>query len=73
MWFGRYVAVGDSQTEGLWDGEESGGLVGFADRLGAVLDFPSPGLAHANPAVRGRRIRDVLDEQLPQALACNRI
>ncbi|BBY42568.1 lysophospholipase [Mycolicibacterium celeriflavum] len=67
--YSRYVAVGDSQTEGLWDGDESGGLVGFADRLAASLDSHYPGLAYANLAVRGRRIRDVLDEQLPQAMA----
>ncbi|MGE2721933.1 SGNH/GDSL hydrolase family protein [Mycolicibacterium celeriflavum] len=67
--YSRYVAIGDSQTEGLWDVDESGPLVGFADRLAAILDAQQPGLAYANLAVRGRRIRDVLDEQLPQALA----
>jgi lysophospholipase L1-like esterase len=65
----RYVALGDSQTEGLWDGDDSAGLQGFADRLAAELDALHPGLAYANLAVRGRRIRDVLDEQLPAALA----
>lgn len=65
----RYVAIGDSQTEGLWDLDDSGALVGFADRLAAILDALHPGLAYANLAVRGRRIRDVLDDQLPQALA----
>jgi lysophospholipase L1-like esterase len=65
----RYVAIGDSQTEGLWDGDESVGLMGFADRLAAMLDSHYPGLTYANLAVRGRRIRDVLDDQLPQALA----
>lgn len=67
--YSRYVAVGDSQTEGLWDVDDSGGLVGFADRLASVLDSHHPGLAYANLAVRGRRIRHVLDDQLPQALA----
>ena len=66
--YSRYVAIGDSQTEGLWDIDDSGSLVGFADRLAGILDFHHPGLAYANLAVRGRRIRDVLDEQLPQAL-----
>ena len=65
----RYVAIGDSQTEGLWDGNDSVGIVGFADRLAAMLDSLHPGLQYANLAVRGRRIRDVLDDQLPQALA----
>jgi lysophospholipase L1-like esterase len=65
----RYVALGDSQTEGLWDGDETGGLIGFADRLAARLDALYPGLQYANLAVRGRRIADVLDDQLPQALS----
>jgi lysophospholipase L1-like esterase len=65
----RYVAIGDSQTEGLWDGDDSVGLIGFADRLAAIVDSHHPGLTYANLAVRSRRIRDVLDEQLPQALA----
>jgi lysophospholipase L1-like esterase len=66
--YSRYVAIGDSQTEGLWDGDESVGLVGFADRLAVILDSHYPGLTYANLAVRGNRIRDVLDEQLPAAL-----
>ncbi|HEV7850920.1 MAG TPA: SGNH/GDSL hydrolase family protein [Mycobacterium sp.] len=64
----RYVALGDSQTEGLWDGDDSDGIVGFADRLAAMLDELSPGLQYANLAIRGRRIRDVLIDQLPLAL-----
>ena len=65
----RYVAIGDSQTEGLWDGDDSVGILGFADRLAAMLDALHPGLRYANLAMRGRRIRDVLDDQLPVALA----
>ena len=64
----RYVALGDSQTEGLWDGDDSDGIVGFADRLAEMLDELHPGLQYANLAIRGRRIRDVLDDQLPRAL-----
>jgi lysophospholipase L1-like esterase len=65
----RYVAVGDSQTEGLWDGDDSSGVRGFADRLAERLDELNPGVQYANLAVRGRRIRDVLDNQLPAAVA----
>jgi lysophospholipase L1-like esterase len=67
--YSRYVAIGDSQTEGLWDGDDSVGLCGFADRLAEIIDTHYPGLTYANLAVRGRRIRDLLDEQLPHALA----
>lgn len=69
--FARYVAIGDSQTEGLWDGDDTVGVVGFADRLAASLDCHYPGLMYANLAVRGRRIIDVLADQLPRALAMN--
>jgi lysophospholipase L1-like esterase len=65
----RYVAIGDSQTEGLWDGDETTGLLGFADRLAVMLDSLNPGLHYANLAVRSKRLGDVLREQVPQALA----
>lgn len=67
--YSRYVAIGDSQTEGLWDGDGEGLLMGFADRLAASIDSHYPGLTYANLGVRGKRIRDVLDDQLPEALA----
>lgn len=67
--YARYVAIGDSQTEGLWDADGQGNLVGFADRLARQLDSLRPGLEYANLAVRGRRVADVLDDQLPRALA----
>ncbi|WP_083746274.1 SGNH/GDSL hydrolase family protein [Mycobacterium numidiamassiliense] len=67
--YSRYVAIGDSQTEGLWDGDESTGLLGFADRLAVMLDSLYPGLQYANLAIRGKRLGDVLREQIPEALA----
>lgn len=66
--FSRYVALGDSQTEGLWDGDDTAGLTGFADRLAVEIDTHYPGLEYANLAVRSRRISDVFTEQLPLAL-----
>jgi lysophospholipase L1-like esterase len=65
----RYVAMGDSQTEGLWDGDDMIGLLGFADRLAAMVDSLWPGLQYANLAIRGKRIGHVLNEQVPRALA----
>jgi lysophospholipase L1-like esterase len=67
--YSRYVAIGDSQTEGLWDVDDTVGLMGFADRLAATINSHYPGLMYANLAVRGRRIRDLLEDQLPEALA----
>ncbi|ORA80051.1 SGNH/GDSL hydrolase family protein [Mycobacterium malmoense] len=65
----RYIAIGDSQTEGLWDGDDAVGLLGFADRLAVLIDSFFPGLRYANLAIRGKRMADVLSEQVPQALA----
>ncbi|MFB6805680.1 SGNH/GDSL hydrolase family protein [Streptomyces sp. NPDC056387] len=65
----RYVALGDSQTEGLGDGDDTTGLRGLADRLAEQLALHSPGLRYANLAVRGRLAGQVRAEQLGRALA----
>ncbi|MEU6709066.1 SGNH/GDSL hydrolase family protein [Streptomyces wuyuanensis] len=65
----RYVALGDSQTEGLGDGDDIAGLRGWADRLAEELVRHNPGLRYANLAVRGRRAAEVRAEQLAPALA----
>ncbi|MGN6605868.1 MAG: SGNH/GDSL hydrolase family protein [Jatrophihabitans sp.] len=65
----RYVALGDSQTEGLNDGDETTGYRGWADRLAEHLAELDPSVRYANLAVRGKRTREVLDEQLAPALA----
>jgi lysophospholipase L1-like esterase len=67
--YSRYVAIGDSQTEGLWDGDDTVGVLGFADRLAVMLDSLYPGLQYANLAIRGKLVADVLREQVPEALA----
>lgn len=70
----RYVAVGDSFTEGLDDPDPAspGRHLGWADRLAALLDDDARAaggrLEYANLAVRGRRMPQVLAEQLPRAL-----
>jgi phosphatidylinositol alpha 1,6-mannosyltransferase len=68
----RYVAVGDSLTEGLCDTSRApaGEYRGWADRLAMLLAVTSSTgdpVAYANLAVRSRKVRDVIDVQLPQA------
>jgi len=66
----RYVAIGDSTTEGLEDPSPDGsGHLGFADRLAIRLAREYPDLQYANLAVRGRMVRQIRDEQLGPALA----
>lgn len=70
MPFQRYVAIGDSTTEGLEDPYPDGsGYRGWADRLAQRIALASPGLLYANLAVRGKLARQVHDEQLAGALA----
>lgn len=68
--FARYVAIGDSSTEGLVDPDGRGGFRGWADRLAALVAAAQhEPLLYANLAVRGRKTREVRDGQLPAALA----
>lgn len=64
----RYVAIGDSQTEGLHDYHESGELRGWADRFAERLAVDRPGLLYANLAVRGKRVQEIRETQLEPAL-----
>jgi lysophospholipase L1-like esterase len=73
--FSRYVAIGDSFTEGMSDADPQrpDAYVGWADRLAAHLarmarenddDF-----GYANLAVRGRLLADIAGRQVDNALA----
>ena len=63
----RYVALGDSLTEGLCDPAPDGSLRGWADRL-ALLLAARGGLRYANLAIRSKRVADVCGPQLERAL-----
>ncbi|WP_068396612.1 SGNH/GDSL hydrolase family protein [Kribbia dieselivorans] len=71
----RYVAIGDSFTEGMCDDRPGAPdeYLGWADRLAEHLDRHArehgAEFAYANHAVRGRLLADVLDRQLDLALA----
>lgn len=69
MPYHRYVALGDSFTEGVGDPDAAlpNGVRGWADRVAAVLaddDF-----TYANLAIRGRKLLSILAEQVEPALA----
>ncbi|QNE34173.1 SGNH/GDSL hydrolase family protein [Leifsonia shinshuensis] len=67
----RYVALGDSFTEGIGDPEplSPGGHRGWADRVAEVLSSKTDDFAYANLAVRGKLIKQILDEQVEPAVA----
>lgn len=67
----RWVALGDSFTEGVGDPEPTApnGLRGWADRVAEVLSQQVDDFAYANLAIRGRLIGQIVDEQVEPALA----
>ena len=67
--FERYVAIGDSSTEGLQDPDGAGGYRGWANRLAERVAQAQGGLLYANLGVRGKRSGDIREEQLGPALA----
>ena len=75
MAFQRYVALGDSFTEGVGDPapDRPHGLRGWADRVAEVLAAQAREAGHelgyANLAIRGRKLLPILAEQLEPALA----
>ncbi|WP_181309803.1 SGNH/GDSL hydrolase family protein [Nocardioides campestrisoli] len=69
--FTRYVALGDSFTEGVGDPDPDrpNGLRGWADRVAEHLAALDPDFGYANVAIRGRKLPAIIDEQLAPALA----
>ena len=70
MSFERYVAIGDSFTEGVGDPDPArpNGVRGWADRVAEHLATLDADLRYANLAIRGRKLPAILDEQLQPAL-----
>ncbi|MEJ7634581.1 SGNH/GDSL hydrolase family protein [Aeromicrobium sp.] len=68
MPFHRYVALGDSFTEGVGDPDPSlpNGVRGWADRVAAVL--ANDDFTYANLAIRGRQLLPILTTQVEPAL-----
>jgi lysophospholipase L1-like esterase len=67
----RYVALGDSFTEGVGDTDarRPNGVRGWADRVAEVMAERTPEFSYANLAVRGRGIDRIVKEQVAAAIA----
>ena len=65
----RYVALGDSSTEGLDDPKDDGSFRGWSERLATHIAEAHGPFDYANLGVRGKNTREVKDEQLAAALA----
>lgn len=66
----RYVALGDSFTEGVGDVDQArpNGVRGWADRVAEQFMLADPQAQYANLAIRGRLLGQILDEQVDAAL-----
>jgi lysophospholipase L1-like esterase len=64
-----FVAIGDSFTEGYGDYYPDGSCQGWADRFALQLSSSAPGLSYANLAVRGKLLGQIINDQLPTAIA----
>lgn len=65
----RYVAIGDSSSEGLDDPDGAGSYRGWTNRLAERLAAAQESeLLYANLAIRGRSTREILEQQLEPAL-----
>lgn len=65
----RYVAIGDSFTEGVGDELADGTVRGWADLVAAGLAASGEPVHYANLAIRGRLMAPIVTEQLDAALA----
>ncbi|MCD9878801.1 SGNH/GDSL hydrolase family protein [Streptomyces guryensis] len=63
------VALGDSFTEGMSDLLPDGSYRGWADLLAGRMAAVTPGFRYANLAVRGKLIKQIVDEQVDVAAA----
>lgn len=67
----RFVAIGDSFTEGIGDPDPNapGGHRGWADRVAEMLARQVDDFAYANLAVRGKLIGQIVRDQIEPAVA----
>ncbi|GGL92524.1 SGNH/GDSL hydrolase family protein [Nakamurella endophytica] len=65
----RYVAIGDSFTEGVGDERPDGTPRGWADRVAAGLAAAGEPVQYANLAIRGRLLEPIVTDQLEAALS----
>ena len=68
MKYTRFIALGDSMTEGMSDEVVEGKYRGWADRVADVLAKGDPNFTYLNLAIRGKLLKQVVEDQIPNAL-----
>ena len=66
--FTRFIALGDSMTEGMCDEIVDGNYRGWADRVADTLAKANPNFSYMNLAIRGKLLHQVIDDQIPTAV-----
>ena len=66
--FTRFIALGDSMTEGMCDEIVDGKYRGWADRTADTLAKANPNFTYINLAIRGKLLNQVIDDQIPAAV-----
>lgn len=67
MRFTRFIALGDSMTEGMTDEVIFGNYRGWADRVADELAMENPEFTYCNLAIRGKLLHQVVEDQIPIA------
>ena len=65
--FTRFIALGDSMTEGMCDEIVDGQYRGWADRVADTLAKENSNFTYVNLAIRGKLLHQVIDDQIPDA------
>ena len=68
MQYTRFIALGDSMTEGMSDEIVDGKYRGWADRVADSLARNNPDFTYMNLAVRGKLLKQVVEDQIPVAV-----
>lgn len=66
--FERLIVCGDSFSEGMSDEVINLKFRGWADRVADVMSINNPDFRYVNLAIRGKLVKQVIDDQLPAAI-----
>ena len=68
MKYKRLIVCGDSYSEGMSDEIVNGQYRGWADRIADEMARANPEFTYVNLAIRGKLLKQVIDDQLPVAI-----
>ena len=64
----RFIALGDSFTEGVGDIQVDGQFRGWADRVAERIALQQSDFSYLNLAIRGKLVAEVVDNQIGEAI-----